>query len=54
MKAIGTGVIGGMLSATFIAIYFIPLFFVLVYRFFGEKQGKTDEAVPSREGGSNV
>ena len=54
MKAIGTGVIGGMLSATFIAIYFIPLFFVLVYRFFGEKQGKTDESAPSPEGGSNV
>ena len=54
MKAIGTGVIGGMLSATFIAIYFIPLFFVIVYRFFGEKQGKTDEAAPSPEGGSNV
>ncbi|NVJ52985.1 MAG: multidrug efflux RND transporter permease subunit [Campylobacteraceae bacterium] len=28
--SIGTGVIGGMLSATFIAIIFIPLFFILV------------------------
>jgi len=54
MKAIGTGVIGGMLSATFIAIYFIPLFFVIVYRFFGEKQGKADGAEPSPEGGSNA
>lgn len=54
MKDIGTAVIGGMLAATFIAIYFIPLFFVLVYRFFGEKQGKTDEAAPAQEGGSNV
>jgi multidrug efflux pump len=26
--SIGTGVIGGMLAATFIAILFIPLFFV--------------------------
>jgi hydrophobe/amphiphile efflux-1 (HAE1) family protein len=42
MKAIGTGVIGGMLAATFIAIYFIPLAFVIVYKFFGEKQGKND------------
>ena len=33
-NAIGTGVVGGMLSATFIAIFFIPLFFVLVYRLF--------------------
>ncbi len=28
--AIGTGVVGGMLSATFLAIFFIPLFFVVV------------------------
>ena len=28
--AIGTGVIGGMLSATFLAIFFVPLFYVLV------------------------
>ncbi len=28
--AIGTGVIGGMLAATFIAIFMIPMFFVLV------------------------
>jgi multidrug efflux pump len=28
--AIGTGVIGGMLAATFIATIFIPMFFVLV------------------------
>jgi multidrug efflux pump len=30
--AIGTSVIGGMLTAAFIAIFFIPLFFVLVRR----------------------
>ncbi|MBU3069930.1 efflux RND transporter permease subunit [Aestuariicella sp. G3-2] len=28
--AIGTGVVGGMLSATFLAIFFIPLFYVAV------------------------
>ncbi|TKI06661.1 multidrug efflux RND transporter permease AcrD [Martelella alba] len=32
--AVGTGVIGGMLSATILAILFIPLFFVLVRRRF--------------------
>ena len=37
-NAIGTGVVGGMLSATFIAIFFIPLLFVLVYRIFKGKQ----------------
>ena len=31
-QAIGTGVMGGMLSATFLAIFFVPLFYVLVYR----------------------
>ncbi|MGH7257329.1 MAG: multidrug efflux RND transporter permease subunit [Nitrospiraceae bacterium] len=28
--SIGTGVLGGMLSATFLAVFFVPLFFVLV------------------------
>jgi multidrug efflux pump len=28
--AVGTGVIGGMLAATFLAIFFVPLFFVVV------------------------
>ena len=34
---IGTGVIGGMLSATILAIFFVPLFFVLVQRTFKPK-----------------
>jgi len=33
-NAIGTAVVGGMISATFIDLLFIPLFFVLVTRFF--------------------
>ncbi|HKR86618.1 MAG TPA: efflux RND transporter permease subunit, partial [Phenylobacterium sp.] len=32
--AIGTAVIGGMLTATLLAIFFVPLFFVLVRRIF--------------------
>ncbi len=32
--AVGTGVMGGMISATILAIYFVPLFFVLVRRRF--------------------
>ncbi|NRA85151.1 MAG: efflux RND transporter permease subunit, partial [Gammaproteobacteria bacterium] len=31
-NAIGTGVFGGMLSATVLAIFFVPVFFVVVYR----------------------
>ena len=38
MNAIGTAVTGGMLSATFIDLIFIPLFFVIVSRFFGRKR----------------
>jgi multidrug efflux pump len=30
--SIGTGVIGGMIAATFLAIFFIPMFFRLVTR----------------------
>jgi HAE1 family hydrophobic/amphiphilic exporter-1 len=37
-NAIGTAVVGGMLSATFIDLVFIPLFFVLVSRMFKRKE----------------
>ena len=33
-RAIGTGVMGGMLSATSLAIFFVPIFFVVVMRIF--------------------
>ncbi len=36
-NAIGTGVIGGMLTATFIAVFYIPLAFVLVSELFQKK-----------------
>ena len=36
--AVGTGVMGGMISATILAIYFVPLFFVLVRRRFPLKE----------------
>jgi multidrug efflux pump len=40
--AIGTGVMGGMLSATFLAIFFVPVFFVAVRSYFkgSERQRK--------------
>jgi HAE1 family hydrophobic/amphiphilic exporter-1 len=37
-KAIGTSVLGGMVTATFLAIFFIPLFFVIVSRIFGRTE----------------
>ena len=33
-RAIGTGVMGGMITATALAVFFVPVFFVLVRRFF--------------------
>jgi multidrug efflux pump len=42
LRAIGTGVIGGMLASTLIAIFFVPLFFWMLEslseRFGGEKK----------------
>jgi multidrug efflux pump len=41
-RAIGTGVIGGMLTGTVLAVVFVPIFFVLVRSFFkgSERQQK--------------
>ncbi|MFZ5564069.1 MAG: efflux RND transporter permease subunit [Thermodesulfobacteriota bacterium] len=49
--AIGTGVLGGMITATFLAIFFIPLFYVIVVNLFGRKKGARSEtsAFSSRE-----
>jgi HAE1 family hydrophobic/amphiphilic exporter-1 len=50
-NAIGTAVVGGMLSATFIDLIFIPLFFVLVSQMFRRKSSnqtteyRTDSAL---------
>jgi len=41
---IGTGVIGGMLTATILAIFMIPLFFVLVRGWFRGRKPKPQEA----------
>ncbi|TKB25234.1 efflux RND transporter permease subunit [Desulfopila sp. IMCC35006] len=48
--AIGTGVFGGMLSATILAIAFIPLFFIVVMKLFRKRQAKQNVAVLSQEG----
>jgi HAE1 family hydrophobic/amphiphilic exporter-1/multidrug efflux pump len=51
--SIGTGVFGGMLSATFLAILFVPLFFVLVRRRRDRMSGDLPQEpspLPAREG----
>ncbi|NCH72647.1 efflux RND transporter permease subunit [Cronobacter dublinensis] len=39
-NAVGTGVMGGMLSATLLAIFFVPVFFVVIRRRFMKPDGK--------------
>jgi len=38
-NAIGTGVLGGMLVGTFLALFFVPLFFFMIERLFIRKKG---------------
>ncbi|MBV9997453.1 MAG: efflux RND transporter permease subunit [Caulobacteraceae bacterium] len=45
-KAIGRGVAGGMLSATVLAIFFVPVFFIVVKRLFQGRAGAERPAPP--------
>jgi len=40
-RAIGTGVLGGMIVGTALGLFFIPLFFVVVQRLFGRRRTAT-------------
>ncbi|MCW3478082.1 efflux RND transporter permease subunit [Neisseriaceae bacterium JH1-16] len=46
-NAIGTGVAGGMISATVLAIFFVPVFFVVVYKLFKIDEKAHKGATPS-------
>ncbi|WP_316202164.1 MULTISPECIES: efflux RND transporter permease subunit [unclassified Bradyrhizobium] len=46
-QALGTGVLGGMITATFLAVLWVPVFFVVVIRFF--TRDKPAAATPNRE-----
>jgi HAE1 family hydrophobic/amphiphilic exporter-1/multidrug efflux pump len=50
-NAIGWAVVGGMLSATILAVFFVPVFFTVVKRLFREHHGK-DRA--GHEGGARL
>jgi len=41
-NAVGTGVMGGMITATVLAIFFVPVFFVVIRRRFGSKKDKQE------------
>ena len=51
MNAIGTGVLGGMVTATVLVVIFAPLFYVLIEKTLGKRSKvntvKTDSANPS-------
>ena len=42
-NAIGIGVLGGMIASTFLGIFFIPLFFVVIQKTFGKKSLKESQ-----------
>ncbi|QCP60654.1 efflux RND transporter permease subunit [Pantoea sp. SO10] len=43
--SIGTAVAGGMITATFLAIFFVPMFYVVVSQFFARKKQTSAEGV---------
>jgi HAE1 family hydrophobic/amphiphilic exporter-1/multidrug efflux pump len=43
-NALGTAVVGGMVSGTALAIFFVPLFFVVVMRAFERKPASAHDA----------
>ena len=45
-RAIGTGVIGGMLTGTVLAVFFVPLFFVVVRNLFKGRGDKPQPGAP--------
>jgi HAE1 family hydrophobic/amphiphilic exporter-1 len=53
MNAIGTGVLGGMVTATVLVVIFAPLFYVLIEKLFGKSRkreaAKTDDVNPSED-----
>lgn len=49
-NSIGTGVFGGMLAATFLAIFFVPLFFVLIRSLNPRRQGQMPRSPQSEAG----
>jgi multidrug efflux pump subunit AcrB len=50
--AIGTGVIGGMLTATVLAVFLVPVFFVSIRSVFRGRRRSAESLQPSRSGPS--
>jgi multidrug efflux pump len=50
--AIGTGIVGGTITATLLALFFVPLFFVLVRRLFSKMPQRPPQTVTSQASGA--
>jgi multidrug efflux pump len=50
-RAIGTGVLGGMIVGTLLGIFFVPLFFVIIQRLFASRTKPNATSAPSGEAG---
>jgi len=50
--SIGTAVVGGMITATFLAIFFVPMFYVVVVRLF--TRNRTDKTKPVTANGHAI
>jgi multidrug efflux pump len=48
--AIGTGVMGGMVGATVLGVFFVPLFYVAVRRLLGDKSNGKQAQKPAEQG----
>jgi multidrug efflux pump subunit AcrB len=47
-NAIGTSVLGGMVTGTFLAVFYIPLFYFVIYRLMERKRnGQSQSAEPA-------
>lgn len=46
-QALGTGVLGGMISATVLAVFFVPVFFVVVTRLMGGRDKPAPAELPA-------
>jgi multidrug efflux pump subunit AcrB len=49
--AIGTSVLGGMITGTFLAVFFIPLLFVVISKIFRAGSAKRNASPPKKVSG---
>ncbi|MDD9301565.1 MAG: efflux RND transporter permease subunit [Desulfobacter sp.] len=53
-RAIGIGVLGGVVTSTLLVILFAPLFYVMIYKLFGKHRGKVSMAHNPDEQGKDI